>query len=127
MSDYRPQDHHVFVIYFRVEKVCPSCGIDFVGRHNNVYCAICGEGKSVATTQKHRAKKKGLSEHFTPHEWVTLLARYNGGCAKCGSTDNVAADHIVPLSQGGTNTIDNIQPLCKSCNSQKRDKIADYR
>jgi 5-methylcytosine-specific restriction protein A len=28
-------------------------------------------------------------------------------------------DHITPLSEGGTNRMDNLQPLCKSCHSKK--------
>ncbi len=36
-------------------------------------------------------------------------------------------DHIIPLSQKGPNTIDNIQPLCLNCNSSKGTKTIDYR
>jgi 5-methylcytosine-specific restriction endonuclease McrA len=36
-------------------------------------------------------------------------------------------DHVVPLKHGGLNTIENIQPLCGSCNSRKHLKHIDYR
>jgi 5-methylcytosine-specific restriction protein A len=40
-------------------------------------------------------------------------------CTICDSTVDLTADHIVPLSQGGTNTMSNIRVLCRSCNSRK--------
>ena len=36
-------------------------------------------------------------------------------------------DHVVPLKLGGANTVDNVQPLCGSCNCKKHLKIIDYR
>ena len=43
-------------------------------------------------------------------------------CSFCGSTDNIEADHIKPISKGGLDCADNMQPLCAFHNQQKRDK-----
>lgn len=48
-------------------------------------------------------------------------------CLKCGSLTKLSIDHIMPISLGGDNTISNLQTLCTSCNSTKKDKFKDYR
>jgi len=49
-------------------------------------------------------------------------------CLQCGATDNIEIDHIVPLSRGGTNLFENLQPLCKTHNSAKGNRNSnDYR
>lgn len=61
----------------------------------------------------------------TAEEWETLKQLCGCTCLMCGRSEPVirlTEDHIVPLSKGGMNTIDNIQPLCLSCNSKKRDR-----
>ena len=39
-------------------------------------------------------------------------------CECCGSPAN-EVDHVIALSAGGTNEMDNLQSLCKSCHSRK--------
>lgn len=66
----------------------------------------------------------------TPQEWLELKAKYDFKCLKCGRKEpeiELTEDHILPLSAGGTDVIDNIQPLCRFCNTSKWTKFVDYR
>lgn len=45
----------------------------------------------------------------------------------CKSTENLEIDHIMPISKGGENHIDNLQTLCKRCNCSKSNKYKDFR
>lgn len=40
-------------------------------------------------------------------------------CVTCGTSDDLTLDHIVPWSLGGSDTPDNLQTLCRVCNSRK--------
>ncbi len=71
------------------------------------------------------AREKGAEGKHTLAEWENLKAQYNQECAKCGEKKKLTKDHIIPLSEGGTDYISNIQPLCINCNSKKWKK-ADY-
>ena len=65
---------------------------------------------------------------FTEIQFAELCARYENCCLCCGCNDMpLTRDHIVPLSEGGADSISNIQPLCLSCNLRKGTKSIDYR
>lgn len=64
--------------------------------------------------------------HHSIGEWMNLKAQYNWTCLhckQCEPTIKLTKDHIIPVSKGGSNNIENIQPLCQPCNSRKYDKI----
>lgn len=44
-------------------------------------------------------------------------------CRYCDDWHNLVVDHIIPVSKGGGNGMGNLQTLCNSCNSKKRDKL----
>lgn len=52
-----------------------------------------------------------------------LFVKFNKNCAYCIFREADSIDHIIPLTKGGTNNIDNLLPVCISCNSSKGDKI----
>ncbi len=64
---------------------------------------------------------------YTAKEWRELCDFYGNVCLSCGTDKDITVDHVKPLSIGGTNTIDNLQPLCGSCNYRKGRKEIDYR
>jgi len=78
-------------------------------------------------SQRRRAHERAAEGTYTPAEWKALCAEYDYKCVKCGQQVPLTVDHVIPLSKGGRNSIDNIQPLCLPCNSGKKDRIADYR
>lgn len=55
---------------------------------------------------------------------LAVWKRDKGRCTRCGSTDNLHFDHIIPYSKGGSSLVaENIQLLCARHNIAKRDRI----
>jgi 5-methylcytosine-specific restriction endonuclease McrA len=73
--------------------------------------------------QRRRRYHKSL-ETVDHAVWAMMLSV---GCLRCGSSEDITQDHVVPLSKGGRNHISNIQPLCRPCNSSKSSSVVDYR
>lgn len=46
-------------------------------------------------------------------------------CLHCGATQNLSLDHIWPYSKGGPDTYENLQTLCRSCNSKKGARVVE--
>ncbi len=70
------------------------------------------------------ARKKGS---HTKQEWHEMKL-YFRCCVRCGTKNlNLVKDHIVPVYQGGSDSIKNLQPLCVKCNSSKGPNNTDLR
>lgn len=63
-------------------------------------------------------------------EWLELLAQHPERCPGCQQYWNLVGsatmDHIRPLILKGVNRIENIQPLCRSCNVTKSKRIMNF-
>src|SRR5579863_416785 len=71
--------------------------------------------KAVRAERLTEARKKG---RHTSEEWAALVRYCGNKCVKCGSKE-IAKDHIIQISDGGSDAIENLQPLCFPCNSGK--------
>lgn len=49
--------------------------------------------------------------------------RDGGRCQQCGDNRYLEFDHIIPWSQGGATSVENLQILCRKCNQQKGARI----
>ena len=90
------------------------------------YCKTCRRERA----QNYSNRKKEAKGSHTKKEFLTKLAKYDR-CPKCnrewedipfskGATKyKITEDHIVPLLKGGSDNIENIQPLCYQCNFKK--------
>jgi len=48
-------------------------------------------------------------------------------CHYCGKEPAGTIDHVIPVSQGGTNHPDNLVPACAACNYSKGSRLASRR
>jgi 5-methylcytosine-specific restriction endonuclease McrA len=70
----------------------------------------------------YRDKRKNASGSYTLPEWESLKTLFGYTCPACLRSEpqiKLTIDHKVPIVKGGNNQIDNISPLCHSCNSRK--------
>lgn len=67
-----------------------------------------------------RPNRSGTISHRTA---MKVFERDGYRCVGCGSQHELTPDHIVPLAEGGSNEIDNLQTLCGPCNSSKGKKL----
>lgn len=76
---------------------------------------------------RYYARRAGNGGSYTLSEWRARCDEWGNRCLCCGSDVNLTCDHVIPVLHGGRSSIDNLQLLCRSCNSRKKDRTIDYR
>lgn len=57
-----------------------------------------------------------------PQNIMARWVMWGNRCYICGS-QATASDHVIALIRGGPHCLSNMRPICKSCNSAKKDKL----
>lgn len=116
------------------DRMCYLCrrtlpNASFTRRSNGAFFSACKDCNRHVFAQRRRARMNAADGSYTLKEWESLVALYEH-CPLCLRSWSeipvppaggriITADHIVAISRGGSNRIENIQPLCYSCNSRK--------
>lgn len=104
-------------------------------------CTQCKEIKPFEEFSKNSSAKDKLMWHckqcarkrFVPKKIKRIvIERDKWTCQNCGQKvhddlhwlpDKCHVDHIIPVSKGGSNDLDNLQVLCQACNLTKSKKV----
>lgn len=75
--------------------------------------------------RRYENRKRGAVGEHSLEEWQNLVDSFDGLCAYCGERPGNERDHVLPLSRGGSDYVENILPACRSCNASKHDKTPE--
>lgn len=119
------------------EKNCINCNALF--KSPGKRCKQCSDlnkklNEKIAndkTKARRRARMEIKADRinaysiFKKDEWTCRICNKNVQKVNIYANDAAELDHIIPISKGGTHTLDNVQTLCRECNQFKSDKMPD--
>lgn len=104
-----------------MKRTCARCGRSFAPRHaRQTYCdahELRGNAHRSPSTQGRGA------------EYLRVRATVLAGdppCHWCGEPHADTLDAVIPISHGGTHTVENCVAACSTCNFSRRDN-PDWR
>lgn len=99
------------------------------GRESQVRWRLANPEKVRATNGRRWARTQEAPGTFSDLDIRSMLTAQRHRCAaphcRIDISQNYSVDHKMPLSRGGSNWPDNLQLLCASCNSSKRDRTME--
>ena len=107
--------------YLAIKKFAEFNDIDPVVSGDDWEVRYCVWADINIPPRTMRQNKKAIAQSLR----TKVFERDAYRCKICDDWHGLAVDHIIPESKGGTLDFDNLQTLCKSCNSKKGNKLDD--
>lgn len=90
----------------------------YIGYQKKYFLEHPEKRKEIRRRMKN--KRRMVVGWHTEGEWEKLKIQYGNQCPSCNNENVIfTKDHIIPITKGGSDYIENIQPLCRSCNARK--------
>ena len=91
-----------------------------------LYVAISrAKEKIIFVNKKEQFDQTSKRRMFSEFEKQSIASNYDYKCENCRKNlveRDFDIDHKIPIANGGKNSIDNLQPLCRSCHKIKSSK-----
>lgn len=125
-------------------SICAAQGVDGAGQFHYEKLGVCGDCARLIAAAYELSHGGDIPAHLyrpgdekifgknidripvarrkavipTTLRWA-IFRRDGYQCRACGAPDDLTADHIIPEVKGGVAVLENLQTLCRSCNSKK--------
>lgn len=104
-------------IYKNLGYPCRWCG-DMTGS-SNPYCSDQCRERFLNWLMSEPSSIRGVKPPFWNVIRRLALERDGNICKECGSDSELSVHHIIPLSEGGDSTLDNLRVLCHCCHQKE--------
>lgn len=105
----------------------PVLGGQWIERLQKYHQTPSGKMMLHRRRQARETRLRNTPNTLTKEQWNEILALQDNRCNHCNKKFSTkmppTLDHIIPLSRGGGLTMENVQALCKRCNSRKKDTM----
>ena len=80
---------------------------------------VVNRSRQAKAARRRKRRMDRVDHDLTGAQWTSLQAAW-GGCAYCGATERpLQRDCVLPISRGGRDTLGNVVPACRPCNTSK--------
>jgi 5-methylcytosine-specific restriction endonuclease McrA len=107
----------------RVEHIAPQPIVEGIALDTAIQIKEDFERRGAVVKIKEGFAPKGARKSIPERVRSEVWRRDTGRCVDCGSRERLEFDHIIPISQGGSNTARNLELRCESCNRRKAARI----